>query len=67
MNSYGIGKSATYNNSTSYKITSVGKHTVYGYVKDNAGNTNTCSITVEKKAKKVEYQYEKAIDAKYSA
>ena len=72
MNSFGIGKSATYNGSTSFKITSVGKHTVYGYVKDNAGNTNTCSITVEKKnptppPQDVEYQYEKAIDAKYSA
>jgi len=66
MNSFGIGKSTTYGNNTSYKITTTGKHTVYGYVKDNAGNTNTCSITVEKQ-NKIEYQYKKDIAAQYSA
>ena len=66
MNSFGIGKSTTYGGNTTYKITTVGKHTVYGYVKDNAGNTNTCSITVEKQ-NKLEYQYKKDIAAQYSA
>ena len=65
MNSFGIGKSETYAGSTSYKITAVGKHTVYGYVKDNAGNTNKCSITVEKR-NNIEYQYKKDIAAQYS-
>ena len=66
MNSFGIGKTTTYGNNTSYKITTVGKHTVYGYVKDNAGNTNTCSITVEKR-NIIEYQYKKDFAAQYSA
>ena len=65
MNSFGIGKTTTYTNNTSYKITEIGKHTVYGYVKDNAGNTNTCSITVEKR-NNLEYQYKKDIAAEYS-
>ena len=66
MAAYGIGKSTTYDGSTSYKITAVGKHTVYGYVKDKAGNTNNCSITVEKRGN-VEYRYEKKIGTQYSA
>ncbi len=66
MSTYGIGKSEKYDNTTSYKVTSVGKHTVYGYVKDKAGNTNKCSITVEKR-NNLEYQYSKYIAAQYSA
>ncbi len=66
INSFGIGKSTTYTNNTSYRISEVGKHTVYGYVKDNAGNTNTCSITIEKR-NNLEYQYKKDIAAEYSA
>ena len=66
MNAFGIGKSTTYSGNTTFKITTAGKHTVYGYVKDNAGNTNTCSITVEKQ-NKIEYQYKKDIAAQYSA
>ena len=66
INGYGIGKTETYINNTSYTITAVGKHTIYGYVKDAAGNTNICSITVEKR-NNLEYQYKKDIAAQYSA
>lgn len=66
INSYGIGKSATYSNNTSYKITTNGTHTVYGYVKDNAGNTNTCSIKVTKKDIEYEYEYKKTWGDSYS-
>lgn len=62
---YGIGKTETYAGNTSYTINTVGKHTVYGYVKDNAGNTAVCSITVEKR-NNIEYQYKKDIAAQYS-
>ncbi len=64
---YGIDKTTNYTNNTSYTITTNGKHTVYGYIKDKAGNTNTCSITVEKRAHTYEYQYAKDIPATYSA
>lgn len=63
---YGIGKTSTYAGNSTYTISSVGKHTVYGYVKDNAGNTATCSITVEKR-NNLEYQYKKDIAAQYSS
>ena len=64
---YGIGKSTTYSNNTSYTITTTGKHTIYGYIKDKAGNTNVCSITVEKKTQTYEYQYKKDFAATYGA
>ncbi len=67
MNSFGIGKSTTYANNTSYTVTTVGTHTIYGYVKDNAGNTNTCSIKVTKKALTYEYQYYKEFPTEYGA
>lgn len=67
MDSYGIGKSTTYGNNTSYTITTAGTHTVYGYVKDKAGNTNVCSIKVTKKPVTYEYQYSKEIAATYSS
>ena len=67
MDSYGIGKSTTYANNTSYTITTTGTHTVYGYVKDKAGNTNTCSIKVTKKPLTYEYQYSKDFAATYSS
>ena len=67
MNSFGIGKSTTYANNTIYTITTTGDHTVYGYVKDNAGNTNICSIKVTKKPQTYEYQYSKYFGATYSA
>lgn len=65
ISAFGIGKSTTYAGNTSYKITEKGNHTVYGYVKDKAGNTASCSITVVKKDN-LEYQYKKDIAAKYS-
>ena len=63
---YGIGKSKTYGNNTSYTITTVGKHTVYGYLKDKAGNENVCSITVQKKDISYEYEYVKHVEEKWS-
>ena len=65
INGYGIGKSTTYSGNTSYKVTEVGTHTIYGYVKDNAGNTAVCSIKVEKR-NNLEYQYKKDIANQYS-
>ena len=66
MNSYGIGKSTTYSNNATYKITTEGDHTLYGYVKDNAGNTNVCSINVKRKNPVYEYEYLKTWDDQYS-
>ena len=63
--SYGIGKSTTYGGNTSYTISSVGTHTIYGYVKDKAGNTSICSIKVQKRDN-LEYQYKKNIANQYS-
>lgn len=65
---YGITNSSTptYNNKTRYTINTNGTHKVYGYVKDNAGNTAICSITVEKR-NGIEYQYKKEIPAEYSS
>ena len=31
-----------------YTITTNGTHTIYGYVKDNAGHTAKCSLTVKR-------------------
>lgn len=62
---YGIGTSTTYSGNTSYKVTTIGTTTVYGYVKDAAGNTATCSIKVEKR-NNLEYQYKKDIANQYS-
>lgn len=48
--SYGMAtsNSATYNSTTSLKRTSdTSGLTYYGFVKDDAGNTNTCSLTVK--------------------
>ncbi len=66
VNSFGLGKSTTYANNSTYKVTSNGTHTIYGYIKDNAGNTNTCSISVTKKDVSYEYEYKKTWDDKYS-
>ena len=66
VTAYGIGTSTTYGGTTSYKVTNTGITTVYGYVKDTAGNTNVCSIKVEKR-NSLEYQYKKNIAAQYSA
>jgi len=67
VSAYGIGKSTTYSNNTSYTINTTGTHTVNGYIKDNAGNTNVCSITATKKTQTYEYQYSKDIAATYSS
>ncbi len=66
VNAFGIGKSTTFAGNTTYTISTTGKHTVYGYVRDNAGNVATCSITVEKRDN-IEYQYQKSIPNQYSA
>ena len=66
VNSFGLGKSATYSNNSTYKITSNGSHTIYGYIRDNAGNTNTCSISVTKKDVTYEYEYKKTWEDQYS-
>ena len=67
INSFGIGKSSTYEGNTSYTITETGTHTINGYIKDNAGNTNYCSLKVTKKTQSYEYQYSKNFDAEYSS
>ena len=66
ISAFGIGKTTTYAGNTSYTITEKGTHTVYGYVKDKAGNTAKCSIKIVKKDN-LEYQYKKDIAAQYSA
>ena len=65
ISGFGIGKTETYAGNTSYLVNTVGKHTVHGYVKDNAGNTAICSITVEKR-NGIEYQYKKEIPTQFS-
>lgn len=68
MNSFGLaaGNNPIYNGSNSITITNNGTHTVKGYVKDNAGNTNTCHVTFTKVALTYEYEYSKKISASYS-
>lgn len=66
IQSFGLGKSKTYAGNKTYLVNTIGKHTIYGYVKDYAGNEAECSITVEKR-NKIEYQYKKDISAQYSA
>ena len=38
----------TYNGNKEYTVSSNGNHRIYGHVKDAAGNSNDCSITVER-------------------
>lgn len=66
ISGYGLGKSETYAGNSTYLINKVGQHTIYGYVKDAAGNKATCSITVEKR-NNIEYQYKKDFSRQYSA
>lgn len=61
---YGIGKTVNYNRDNYYIVNTAGTHTIYGYAKDLAGNTNTCSIEVTRK-NAVEYQYKKEVGAVY--
>ena len=51
---YGISdtKEQLYNSDEKTTITKDGTYTLYGHVKDKAGNTNTCQIKVTKKASK---------------
>ena len=63
---YGIGRTFNYNNSAYYKVTNDGTTTVYGYLKDNAGNTNICSINITKQKTGFEYQYKKTFNRQYS-
>ena len=65
--SYGMSNNSTvtYNGSKQYKITAAGSYKIYGFVKDNAGNTNICTYTVEKRDG-LEYQYSKSIANQYS-
>lgn len=46
--SFGLSNtlSPTYNSNISYLLSSSGNYTIYGYVKDNAGNEIVCSKTV---------------------
>ena len=46
---YGIGTSLNYNGNSNYLVSNDGINTIYGYVKDSNGNTNVCSIKVEKR------------------
>lgn len=50
IESYGISNSNSnvYNNNTKYTISENGTHVIYGFVKDNAGNTSTCDITINR-------------------
>ncbi len=65
IDSFGIGLSETYKGNTAYTISKDGTTTVYGYVKDRAGNTGSCSIKIEK-GSSLEYQYKKEIANQYS-
>lgn len=56
---YGLGKELNYNKANKYSISNDGTHLVYGFVRDNAGNVNLCSIKIVKKAVAYEYQYSK--------
>lgn len=66
---YGIGKSLTYSKNSTYKINTNGTHTVYGYVKDNKGNSTKCSIVIKRNVSNTTstYKYAKYIPATYSA
>lgn len=68
VGAYGISATATavYNNSDRLTITNNGTHNIRGFVKDNAGNTNTCNVTFTKVAQTYEYEYSKQIAASYS-
>ena len=65
ISQFGLGTSKTYSGNTTYTITALGVHTIYGYVKDKAGNEGICSIKVEKRSN-LEYQYKKDIANQYS-
>lgn len=62
---YGLGKELNYNNTNAYTVNNDASHLIYGFVKDNAGNVNLCSIKVVKKSVAYEYQYSKVIETTY--
>lgn len=59
--SYGLSSAnePTYNGANKITITNNGTHTIKGYLKDNAGNTNVCNITFTKVENVYEYEYSK--------
>ena len=63
LNTYGMANTVEYNKLDKLTLTSNGTYTFKGYVKDNAGNTNACNLTVTKVA--YEYEYKKDIAASY--
>ena len=64
IKNYAVGDVSTSANNESFRITTIGYAVVYGYVEDNAGNNDMCTITVQK-VSKLEYQYSKFISATY--
>ena len=50
IESFGISNSNNnvYDNSSKYTISENGKHVIHGYVKDYAGNSSTCDITINR-------------------
>lgn len=66
LGNYGMGSSVEYNKKDKLTLTVNGTYTFKGFVKDNAGNTNVCNLTVTKVAKAYEYEYKKEIEAVYS-
>ncbi len=65
ISSYGIGLNENYDGKSTYTIKENGITTVYGYVRDSAGNTGTCSLKIEK-GNSLEYQYKKEVSDQYS-
>lgn len=49
---YGIStsKDPLYNSDETITLTKKGQYTLYGYVKDKAGNTNVCNVNINKKS-----------------
>ena len=56
INGFGVttATNPVYNNQSQYVVTTNGTHKLYGYVKDNAGNTAVCDVTVKRNAVKIE-------------
>ncbi len=63
LTGFGLGTSTNYNGDEKYSLTKAGTYTVYGYVQNNYGNTNVCSIDItiidEKETSEKEYEYAK--------
>jgi len=67
LNGFGLATTnkVDYNKLESLTVTNNGTHTLTGFVKDNAGNTNVCSLTITKVAKTYEYEYKKPFATVY--